>query len=211
MPPNTDQRIAELEKTVRATQAEIAALKAGGPITPVDQPPQRPVDPDRTRPLVTVLPEPTKFVRPTARELRQLYEVALGKYQQLGPHKSVAHAWTSVSEAEHYAGFASSFERLGFIGRTVQPDTRRYLGHWLSECRDWLARHRPRDYYGNVGAGYLCAMLAHGDIPFIAADPAQGVVWSVGLTTFGGAMAGTAWKRVLNGQILAPTMPARYA
>src|SRR6516162_2202946 len=128
MPPNADQRIAELEKTVRATQAEIAALKAGGPITPVDQPPQRPVDPDRTRPLVTVLPELTKFVRPTARELRQLYEmVVLGKYPKLGPHKSVAHAWTSVSEGEHYAGFASSFDRLGFIGRTVQPDRRRYL------------------------------------------------------------------------------------
>jgi hypothetical protein len=46
MPPNTDQRIAELEKTVRATQAEIASLKAQRPAGPVDQPPQRHVDPD---------------------------------------------------------------------------------------------------------------------------------------------------------------------
>jgi hypothetical protein len=207
---NTVERIAELEKMVHATQAEIVALKAERP-APVDQAPQRPVDPDRNRPLVTILAEQTKFIKPTGSELRKIYNVVLKAYPQLGPHKSVAHAWTSVSEAEHYAGYASSFERLGFIGRTAQPDTRRYLGHWTSECRDWLARHRPRGYYGNVGAGYLCAVLAHGDIPFIAADPAQGVVWSVGLTTFGGAMAGTAWKRVLDGQILAPTPARRYA
>ena len=31
MPPNTDQRIAELEKTVRATQAEIAAPECWRP------------------------------------------------------------------------------------------------------------------------------------------------------------------------------------
>src|SRR6516165_5080011 len=210
MPPNTDQSIAEMEKTVRATQAEIASLKAERPAGPVDQPPQRHVDPDRNRPLVTILAEQTKFIKPTGSELRKIYNVVLKAYPQLGPHKSVAHAWTSVSEAEHYAGYASSFERLGFIGRTVQPDTRRYLGHWTSDCRVWLSLHRPRRYYGNVGAGFLAAVLAHGDVPFTAANPAQGVVWSLGLTTYGGTMATDKWKNVLDGRLLASTIPVRF-
>jgi hypothetical protein len=85
------------------------------------------------------------------------------------------------------------------------------MGHWLSVCRDWLASHRPCGYYGNVGSGFLAAVLAHGDIPFIAANPAQDIVWSIGVTTFGGKQAGDAWTRVLNGQLMAPGTPERRA
>ena len=117
------------------------------------------------------------------------YDVVLAKYPRLGPLKSITHSWASVSEAEHYAGFASAFERLGFIGRTAQPDKRYYLGHWLSDCRDWLARHRRGGYYGNVGAGFLTACLAHGDIPYVVGNGRLGVAWAVGLTSFGGKQA----------------------
>jgi hypothetical protein len=100
---------------IAALEAEVAALRANRPPAV----PSRPAGLDRNRPLVTVLAEETKFVRPTTRELHRIYDVVLGKYPQLGPHKSVKHSWASVSEAEHYAGFASAFERLGFIGRTA--------------------------------------------------------------------------------------------
>ena len=132
---NVEQRIARLE-------AELQLLRAERPAAPLNSSPRRPQDSDPVWPFVMLFPEQTRFVRPNARELRQLYGVVLAKYPKLGPLKSITHSWASVGEAEHYAGFASAFERLGFIGRTAQPDKRYYLGHWLSDCRDWLARHR---------------------------------------------------------------------
>jgi hypothetical protein len=75
-----------------------------------------------------------------------------------------------------------------------------------------LARESSsRRYYGNIGAGFLAAVLAHGDICFIAANPAEEIVWSIGVTTFGGKQAADAWRRVLNGQLMTPGMPERRA
>jgi hypothetical protein len=115
-----------VEQRIARLEAGLQLLRAERPAAPLNSSPRRPQDSD-----------PVWCSR---------------KYPKLGPLKSITHSWASVSEAEHYAGFASAFERLGFIGRTAQPDKRYYLGHWLSDCRDWLARHRRGGYYGNVGA-----------------------------------------------------------
>ena len=77
--------------------------------------------------------------------------------------------------------------------------------------RDWLARYRRGGYYGNVGAGFLTACLAHGDIPCVVGDGRLGVAWAVGLTSFDGKQACEAWRRVLDGQLLAPSAPTRRA
>jgi hypothetical protein len=82
------------------------------------------------------------------------------------------------------------------------------VNFWSSECRDWLALHRPA-HRGNIGAGFLAAVLAHGDIPYTVGDENHGVVWSVGVTPFGGKLATDAWRRVLDGQLLAPVAPER--
>ena len=102
---------------------------------------RRGLSPIRTVPdrLVTLVEEPSGFVRPRRKELRQLYEIVLSKYPQLGPHKSYTHHWASVSDDEHFQGFVSAFERLGFIGRTAAPDTKHYVDFWVSDCKE-LAR-----------------------------------------------------------------------
>jgi hypothetical protein len=97
---------------------------------------------------------------------------------------------------------------LGYIGRTVAPDQRHYVDFWSSECRDWLRLHRPA-HCGNVGAGFLAAAIAHGDICFTPSDEQRGIVWAVGLTAHGGTKASDAWRRVLDGKLMAPTPPER--
>jgi hypothetical protein len=56
---------------------------------------------------------------------------------------------------------------------------------------------------------FLVATLAHGDIPYTPGDENRGVVWTVGVTPFGGAKATDAWRRVLDGQLMAPVAPER--
>jgi hypothetical protein len=202
---NTAERIAGLEQQIVGMQSELKALKAG-PDVPMTPP--RPADPDRPRPLVTLIEERSNFVQPTPNELHRLYEIVLAKYPQLGPYKSAVHHLTSVSSGEHFDGFLAAFERLAHVGRTERPDTRYYVDHFADEAKNWLARHRP-GFRGNVGAGFLSAVVAHSDIPFIVANPREGVIWSVGITTFGGKKATDAWRRVLTGVILSQSQPAR--
>ena len=192
-------RIARLEQMIAAAQDELAELKTGLPPKSVPQPDERP--------LMSYLTPPSNFVRPTEKELRRLADIVVGKYPKLGARKSLRGLLGDEFDADFRDGFAWAFERLGFIGRTQEPDKKHYVEHWLNETKDWLAMYRP-NHCGNIGAGFLAAVLAHGDISYILADVSRGVVWSVGLTNFGGKLAGDAWKRVLAGELLAPTQPA---
>jgi len=191
---DTEQRIAALE-------AEIAALKAGKAAR--FAPPQ-PVKDEGVR--IVQIVEPSNFVRPTEKELRRLYDVVVGKYPQLAPRLSAR--WEHEQRQEHFDGFIWSFERLGYIGRTAMPDTKHYANFWISECQDWLRQFRP-SHHGSIGAGFLAAVIAHGDICFTPGDENRGVVWTIGVTPFGGAKATDAWRKVLNGQLMAPVAPER--
>jgi hypothetical protein len=193
-------RLAQLEQQAAAITAEIAAIKAGK-----TSPSQPPIN-DRPGVRITELVEPSSFVRPTNKELRQLYDTVLARYPQLGPRLSAR--WADDERQEHFDGFTWSFESLGYIGRTAMPDTKHYVNFWVSETQDWLRLHRPQ-HRGNVGAGFLCATIAHGDICFTPGNSQQGVVWAVGLTSFGGKLASDAWRRVLDGKLLAPVAPER--
>ena len=51
----------------------------------------------------------------------------------------------------------------------------------------------------HIGAGFMAAVVAHNDIPFIVGNSAQGVLWPVGVTAYGGRKATDAWERALDG------------
>lgn len=189
-----------VEQQAAAITAEIAAIKAGN--KPVPPPP---ID-DRAGVHITQIVEPSSFVRPTEKELRCLYDIVLAKYPRLGPRLSSRSA--DQEKEEYFDGFIWSFERLGYIGRLGAPDTRRYVNHWVEETKDWLRLHRPA-HRGNIGAGFLAAVLAHGDIAYTVGDENRGVVWSIGVTPYGGKQATDAWKRVLDGKLLTPVAPER--
>jgi hypothetical protein len=195
-------RIAALEHKIAEAQAELAALKRGEAPKPAPQP--------DVRPLMSYLTSPSNFQRPTEKELRRLAAVVVGKYPKLGARKSLRGLLDDEFDDDFRNGFAWAFERLGFIGRAEKPDTRRYIEHWLNDCKDWLALHRPY-HCGDISGAFMCAAIAHGDVPYIVGDMSRGVVWSVGLTNFGGTLASDAWKRVLAGELLAPTLPVMPA
>jgi hypothetical protein len=158
---NTEQRIAALE-------AELAALKTkAARTTPTsdDVAPRSSAFTDGPR--VVLIEERTTFVRPTQNEFGKLCDIVLAKYPQLRPRLSSQ--WADQEKQECFDGFEWSFERLGYIGR------RRYVNHWVEETKDWLRLHRPA-HRGNIGAGFLAAVLAHGDICFTPGDANRGVV-----------------------------------
>jgi hypothetical protein len=193
---NTEQRISMLE-------AELAELKAAKVARP-SQPQPHPAKDEGLR--ITYLVEPSSFVRPTQNELHKLHDVVLAKYSQFSPHLSSR--WASQEKQEYFDGFEWAFERLGYIGRSATPDHKHYVDFWSGECRDWLRLHRPA-HCGNIGAGFLAAVVAHGDIPYTVGDEARGIVWAVGLTSFGGTKASDAWRRVLDGKLMVPVAPER--
>jgi hypothetical protein len=191
------------EARIAALELEFAELKKAAGKTPPT--PQQPVQDEGVR--ITLVEERTTFVRPTLGELRKLHEIVCSKYPQFRPRSSPARFADQEAE-EFFQGFEWAFERLGNIGRIAAPDNRRYIGHWTEEARDWLRLHRPT-HRGNIGAGFLAACVAHGDIPYVVGDADQGVVWTVGLTSFGGRQAADAWRKVLDGQLMVPTPPER--
>jgi hypothetical protein len=194
----TDDRIARLEAQINAAQVELAALKAERPA---------PVPPPRDEgPHVVLIEERTTFVRPTLNELRKLYEIVCSKYPQFTSRAPSSSRWADDEAREYFDGFTWAFERLGYIGRSATPDHKHYCDFWSSECRDWLRLHRPA-HCGNIGAGFLAAAIAHGDICFTPSDEQRGIVWAVGLASFGGTKASDAWRRVLDGKLMAPTPP----
>lgn len=194
-------RIQQLEDQVARLQSEIATLRGNKPT--VVPPPV-----DRAGVRVTQLVEPSSFIRPTRKELSELLAVVVAKYPKLGPPKTMLGRNDGLEAEDFAAGFEWAFERLGFIGRAAVPDTKHYVGHWVEECKEWLRLHRPA-HRGSVGAAFLCAAIAHRDIPYTVGDEQRGIVWSIGVTTHGGTKASDAWRKVLNGDLMPPVMPER--
>jgi hypothetical protein len=162
-------RLAQLEQQAAAITAEIAAIKAGK-----TSPPLPPID-DRHGVRIIQLTEPSNFIRPTQKELRALPAAVVAKYPRLGQPKTLTGRNDDLEAEEYSAGFEWAFERLGNIRRANVPDTRHYVGHWVEECKEWLRLHRPA-HRGNIGAGFLAAVVAHGDIPFTVGDEQRGIV-----------------------------------
>jgi hypothetical protein len=196
----TDDRIAALEQKIAEAQLELQALKAG------KAPPPPP--PRDEGPRIVLLEERTTFVRPTLNELRKLYEIVCSKYPQFTSREPSTSRFADDNAREYFEGFTWAFERLGYIGRSATPDHKHYVDFWSAECRDWLRLHRPA-HVGNIGAGFLAAVVAHGDVPYTVGDEQRGIVWAVGLTSFGGTKATDAWRRVLDGKLMAPVVPER--
>jgi hypothetical protein len=191
--------LAELKSEVARLNAKIAELEGKAPkLAPKPVPEERP--------LISYAVLSSNFVRPTENELRRLADIVLARFPRLGPRKTLRGWLSDEYETAFREGFAWSFQRLGFIGRTAEPDKKYYVEHWMHDAKDWLVRYRP-NHYGDIAGSFLCACVAHGDVAHIVGDQSRGIVWSVGLTAHGGKLpTGVGWKRVLDtGTLLPPT------
>jgi hypothetical protein len=91
--------------------------------------------------------------------------------------------------------------------RTDEVSHKYAITYWVDEANNWLA---DQDIEGTITGGYLAAVLSHGDVNYVPANPALGVVWTIGVSPFQGRAASDGWKRVLeSGQLLPATAPPR--
>jgi hypothetical protein len=194
----TDDRIAKLEATINAAQAELAEIKAGK----AEQPPPRPPRDEGVR-VVPLLTERTEGMP----DLTQMIKL----FQSVKPHSPWPQTLVNkFDEQRPFRAFASAFRWVQNAGRTPQPNSKVALSYWTDTCRLWL---RARNCVGSdLDANALVlACLAAGDVVYTAADPTRGHVWELGLIEFGGRPANMdAWRAVMSsGAILPPSAPAR--
>jgi hypothetical protein len=146
----------------------------------------------------TQLPPATNFERPDPEQLKALRRVVLS-----------AHPWLNESDDR---AFASAFVACGYLFRTPAPVTNRLFSHHVDEANDLLrALVKP----STDGVAFLCACLAHGDVPWRQASSQHGQLLEVGLDPYAGRPCSTPnrWRAILSGEadLLAPVGPVSVA
>jgi hypothetical protein len=193
----TDDRIAKLEATINAAQAELAEIKAGK----AEQLPPRPPRDEGVR-VVPLLDERVEGV-PNLKELQRLFEIV----RPLAPWPLA----DRYDERKPFRGFCSAFRWISNKGRTDFPNPKFALSFWLDNAKTWL---RDRNAMGNdIDASTLIlATYASGDVKFLPANAALGHTWEIGIAEYSGRPATDAWRPILAGgaaAILPPSAPAR--
>jgi hypothetical protein len=201
--------ITELETTVAAQarrisilESQVGALMASAGNSKAVERRVLSVEDDRV--VISNPPDRITFAMPTASEQKKLLAIVYVRFPKLKPDFSQA-SFPERDEAQFLEEFSNAFLRIGNQPRASGINKKISLSYWLSECGNWLLQHsRPSEVRGNA---YLAAVLAHGDIDFVPADPAMGWVWELGLSQHSGRRAnGESWRQVLaSGRIKNPT------
>jgi hypothetical protein len=165
--------------------------------------PKPPIEEEGTR--VSYLAPRSVFEMPTANQLAALKEVVYSKFPSLRP--KFDGRWASEDEAEFEKGYAAAFLALGYLERREQVDHKKALSYWAQLAED-ACRALGRSA-SIPGSALMVAAVASGNVPYVLADVANGVVPVLGLY-FGsnmGKLPGNEWRNVLaTGRVLAPTV-----
>jgi hypothetical protein len=184
-------RLAELEAKAFALNAEIAKLKAGRPAQP---PPPK----DEGVRVLHLLDERTDL--PNLAELKKLHSAVRNLVPETKSHDPDA----------GFRGFCGAYRFVSNCGRIAVPNAKVSLTWWCDVMVDWL-RQRSAMTLDITGASFIAAVLASGDILYVPHDSNLGHVWEFGIAPpghGGGKPASDAWKRVLEGSVLAPSRPS---
>jgi hypothetical protein len=188
----TDDRIVALEQKIAEAQLELQALKAQ------QQPaPPRPAR-DEVR-IVTLNTERTDGM-PSLDQMRKLFSIVRHRVPEQ----------KSNDPDQHFRGFCAAFRYVSNCGRIAAPNSKLGLGYFMDDLKQWL-RDRNAMTIDITGASFIAAVLASGDILYVPHDSNLGHVWEFGIAPpghGGGKPASDAWKRVLEGSVLAPSRPS---
>jgi hypothetical protein len=186
-------RLAQLEAQALALNAEIAKLKAERP-APAPPPPR-----DEVR-ILQVLAERGDGL-PSFDQMRKLFSIVRHRVpEQKSPDPDSA-----------FRGFCASYRYVFNCGRIAAPNAKVSITWFIDGMKTWL-RERNAMTIDVSGSSFIAAVLASGDILYVPHDSAVGHVWEFSLVlppNHGGKPASDAWKRVLNGSVMAPSQPAR--
>jgi hypothetical protein len=186
-------RLAALEAQAAALNSEIAKLRAERPAPP---PPVKDV---REVSVTAVLDERTDL--PDLKQLAKLFDVVRNLVPEV----------RSYDPDAALRGFAGAFRYVSNCGRLAAPNAKLGLGYWCDDMKAWL-RARNAMTIDVSGASFIAAVLASGDILYVPHNSDLGHVWEFGIVPpghGGGKPTSDAWKRVLEGSVLAPSTPAR--
>jgi hypothetical protein len=187
-------RIAALETKIAEAQAELAALKAERPAPPSQVKEVREVS------IRAVLDERNTDL-PNLADLRKLYAVVKHRVPETKTHDPDA----------GFRGFLAAFRYVSNCGRIAAPNGKLGIGYWLDDMKGWL-RQRDAMTMDVTGASFVAATIAAGDIQYVPHDSMMGHVWEFGIVppNHGGKPASPdAWRKVLDGSVLAPVAPER--
>ena len=112
----------------------------------------------------------SRFVMPSADELRTLAKFVRARHPAFGPHER-------QDEQDYEREFAAAFRALGYLNCTAAPDTKKALSYWIDGARVWL-RARNLDER-MTAAPLMAAAIAHGDIAW-SSDRSLGLAEGVG-------------------------------
>jgi hypothetical protein len=188
-----NNRIAELEAKAAVLNAEIAALKAGKP-APQQQQPR-----DEVR-IIELNTERSSDGMPSLDQMRRLFDIVRHRVPEQKSH----------DPDRPFRGFLAAYRYVANCGRIAAPNSKLGLGYWMDDLKQWL-HQRDAMTLDVTGSSFIAAVLASGDISFVPHDSMRGFVWEFGIVppNHGGKPASDAWKRVLEGSVLAPSAPAR--
>jgi hypothetical protein len=186
----TDNRIAALEHKIAEMQTELVALK--GKTAPPTPPPKD------EGPRIVLLNDERTTGMPNLAELKKLFSIVRPRVPE------------NRDPDAAFQGFTTALRYVSNCGRLTAPNNKYSLGWWFDDLTQWL---RKRDAMSDDIAlsSLIGAILASGDINYVEHNGALGHVWEFAISppNHGGKPASDSWKQVLQGNILAPSQPAR--
>jgi hypothetical protein len=215
MSPNEASEFAKLKRDFAALETRVRALEANSLKPPTASPAnavKQSVGPsvrtyelasgrrlDQADVRITTIADAERFSLPDDADMRKLCDVANRRLPALGVRPG-------ADEEEFFRSFCAAFRYLGNVGRAAEINKK--LGHswWAGACGRWLVDHGIRVSVN--GPAFIAAVVAHGDIGYVVADPAVGAVWEFALESYGGRPASDAWRKVLRGEFLKPRQPS---
>ena len=147
----------------------------------------------------TITTRAPHFAMPSEAELQSLYGLVIRTHPVL---RAPAKRHEPIEAP--FDRFRNAFLAIGLMGRAAQLDTGRALASWIDQAEDRL-REAGADKDIDA-AGFVAAVLAHGDVMYRAIDRYPfGLAFGL-MTHGGGTPARDAWRTVLtSGRVSAPS------
>jgi hypothetical protein len=140
-------------------------------------------------------PKPTtSFIMPSAAELKQLFEIASRRLDQLALPCDFSGRRAEEKADNFFREFFAGFRALGYIGRAEELNHKHAVTYWISTAEQIMRELGASETLS--GLPFLAAALAHGDVLYNDVRDYP-YVREFGLCEYGGRPATDAWRKIL--------------
>jgi hypothetical protein len=190
-----------MAKSYEALEAEIAQLKAR--LDKVDPPkPITAAPPPQEEGVRTYFPRVRPIEMPTSKQFEKLFAIVARARPKDVPEFS-----GDWDRSAFISRSAVAFEYLTTVRRTEVINKKFYIGGFVDRANIWLSAQGSAVV---EGSHFMAAVYMAGDIPYQLPNPAEGIVFGLGLTFDPSQTPASSagWKGVLErGALRPPTVP----